>query len=350
MRCLTLDLSSDTKSKGMRVLMLLVQATISILFLLFLFSTVNLEKTMQVLSTVNLPLLLISSSLFISSSLAIGFALHYSLQSTGTNPPLATSILASFGGQLLSDVTPAKAGYFSTPLLLYEMKEIPIEKGLMGVMSMGAVNFFVKAAFSTTGLIYFLNIFTMEANMVNALLVGIVLLLIGGVGLTVMVCTDLLSTFLLKLSKLPLIGGLAQKLDSLRRLFRKDQNALKKSATTTALSVLASVLIFTLALFLLSRSVGLTRPSFQDLLFMGPLTAVFMYVPLTFAGLGIQEAAYVFLLTRLGSPFEPALTFALLVRLLFVSTDLIGLPSILKTGTGILDSLHPPSPPSKKTG
>jgi uncharacterized membrane protein YbhN (UPF0104 family) len=60
---------------------------------------------------------------------------------------------------------------------------------------------------------------------------------------------------------------------------------------------------------------------------MGPLTAVFMYVPITFAGLGLQEAAYVFLLTNIGAPLEIALPFALLVRLLAVSTDLIGLPS-----------------------
>jgi hypothetical protein len=73
---------------------------------------------------------------------------------------------------------------------------------------------------------------------------------------------------------------------------------------------------------------------------MGPLTAVFMYVPLTFAGLGIQEAAYVFLLTSIGAPLETALTFALLVRLIATTTDLIGLPPLIKTGTGILSTLN----------
>jgi len=61
-----------------------------------------------------------------------------------------------------------------------------------------------------------------------------------------------------------------------------------------------------------------------------------MYVPITFAGLGLQEAAYAFLLTSIGTPIESALTFALIVRLIATATDLIGLPPLVKAGTRIL--------------
>jgi uncharacterized membrane protein YbhN (UPF0104 family) len=100
---------------------------------------------------------------------------------------------------------------------------------------------------------------------------------------------------------------------------------------------------------MIAQALGLTQPTFVDLLFLGPITAVFTYVPVTFAGLGLQEAAYVFLLTSIGAPFEVALPFALLVRIMGLGLDLIGLPSVLKTGTGLLGRIgqtnpEPPTP------
>jgi uncharacterized membrane protein YbhN (UPF0104 family) len=55
-----------------------------------------------------------------------------------------------------------------------------------------------------------------------------------------------------------------------------------------------------------------------------------MYIPFTIAGLGIQEAEYVLLLTLLGTPSETAVVFALLTRALFTGTDVCGLPAIIK--------------------
>lgn len=126
-------------------------------------------------------------------------------------------------------------------------------------------------------------------------------------------------------------------------MFSKDKAALRGSIKTIVISVIASVLFSAISLFLLSRAIGLTEPTFVDLLFMGPLTAAFMYVPITFAGLGLQEAAYVFLLPGISSspdtilPF--AVTFALLVRLIAVTTDLVGLPTLLKTSTRLVSNL-----------
>ena len=326
----------NLSSKRTQILLLPIQVGVSILILIFLFQNVNLTETYNILSSVNLFILAASIVFFILSSLSIGFALHGALKATGVVPPLRTTQLANFGGQLLSDVTPAKSGYFATPVLLNQLKAVPIEKGLMSVMSVGAINFFIKAAFSTTALIYFLNRINMETTMTNGLIIGISILLAGGIGLSIIIWTNYLSNLIHKLSKLPLIGGLIRKLNSIRALFSKDKTALHKSTKTTIASVIVSILLSAASLYLLAQAIGLSQASFQDLLFMGPLTAVFMYVPITIAGLGLQEAAYVFLLTNIGAPLETALTFALLVRLLAITTDLIGLPPLLKTGTKLL--------------
>lgn len=287
---------------------------------------------------------MLSVVFFILSSLAIGFALHGALKSTGAAPPLHTTQLANFGGQLLGDITPAKSGYFATPVLLNQLRDVPIEKGLMSVMSVGAINFIIKAIFSTMALLYFIDRISLDPTMMNAMIIGITLLLSGGIGLTTLVWTDYFSTLLKKLSKLPLIGAIIKKLNSIRDTFAKDKAAMKKSAKTTIPLIIASVLLSTVALYIVAHAIGLTQPTFEDLLFMGPLTAVFMYVPVTFAGLGLQEAAYVFLLTNIGAPIDFALPFALIIRLMSVSTDLIGLPSLIKTSAGIFHRLNKGEP------
>lgn len=336
----------DLSSKRTRRLLIPVQVAVSILILYLLFQNVDLSQAQQILAVTNIPILSVSVVFFILSSFAIGFALQSALKATDSAPPFRTTMLANFGGQLLSDVTPAKSGYFATPVLLNQLNAVPIEKGLISVMAVGAGNFFVKATFSTIALLYFLNRIpsdVMNPAVTNALLVGIIILVVCGVGLAVLVWTNLFSGLIQKLCRLPLIGSVIKKLQEIRLMFSKDKTALRNSLKRIVVSVIVSVLFSAVSLFLLSRAIGMTEPTFLDLLFMGPLTAAFMYVPITFAGLGLQEAAYVFLLTGISTSPEAmlpfALTFALLVRLLAVTTDLIGLPPILKTSTGLLSKI-----------
>ncbi|MGD6851067.1 MAG: lysylphosphatidylglycerol synthase transmembrane domain-containing protein [Candidatus Bathyarchaeia archaeon] len=333
--------------KQKRAIIIPIQVAVSILFLYLLFRNVDLAQAQQILTTTNLPLLAVTVVFFLLSSFAIGIGLQSALKATDAAPPFRTTMLANFGGQLLSDVTPAKSGYFATPVLLNQLKAVPIEKGLMSVMAVGAGNFFVKAIISSIALLYFLYRIpatVMDSTITNALIVGIVILLVCGVGLTVLVWTNYLSGVMQKLCRLPLIGQVIKKLQEIRTLFSKDKAAMRKSLGTIVVSVLGSVVFSGISLFLLAQAIGMTEPTLVDFLFMGPLTAAFMYVPITFAGLGLQEAAYVFLLT--GISVQPtlilpfAVTFALLVRLIAVTTDLIGLPPLLKTSGNLLNGLN----------
>lgn len=319
-----------------RIVILLVQVTISLLVLFLLFQGINFEQTIEVLTSINIPMLISAILFFIMSSLTVGLALHTTLKSCGVVIPVQSSILASYGGQLLSDITPAKTGYFATPVLLRELRHVSMEKGLMSVMAMGAVNFFIKAIFSAFALIYFLNRIPMDSSLANALIFGIGLLLIGGIGLTILVWTNYMPNLVKKLIRIPYLGKLIEKFEPILEIFNKDQSLLKASVKSSSFFIISSVFIFTIGILLLSNSVDIPQPSFIDLLFMGPLTAVFMYVPVTFAGLGLQEAAYVFLLTSIGALEPNALAFALLVRVLFITTDLVGLPALIKTGTGLV--------------
>lgn len=337
------SISLNLSSKQKRIVIVAVQAAVSILLLYLLFQNLNLQQAQHILTTTNIPILAVSVIFFILSSFAIGLGLQSALKATGTAPPFRSTMLANFGGQLLSDVTPAKSGYFATPLLLNQIRAVPIEKGLMSVMAVGAGNFFVKAIVSSLALLYFLYRIpaaVMDFTITNALILGIVILLVCGVVLTVLVWTNYLSGLLQKLCLIPLIGKVIRKLEEIRTMFSRDQAAMRRSLPVIVASVLGSVIFSGISLYLLANAIGMTEPTLVDYLFMGPLTAAFMYVPITFAGLGLQEAAYVFLLTGISSeptvilPF--AVTFALLVRLIAVTTDLIGLPPVLKTSGNML--------------
>jgi hypothetical protein len=73
--------------------------------------------------------LLAAASLFVVSSTLVGLALYVHLKQNDPTVPTGKVVLASFGGQLLSDVTPARSGYFLTPLLVNRLANVPIEKG-----------------------------------------------------------------------------------------------------------------------------------------------------------------------------------------------------------------------------
>ena len=54
------------------------------------------------------------------------------------------------------------------------------------------------------------------------------------------------------------------------------------------------------------------------------------FVPITPAGLGVQEATYVIILSLMGVPLSTAVAFGLIARLLYILPDFAGLPILLK--------------------
>jgi uncharacterized membrane protein YbhN (UPF0104 family) len=98
------------------------------------------------------------------------------------------------------------------------------------------------------------------------------------------------------------------------------------------------------ALFLIFSGLWHASLSLLDFFLMASFASALTYVPITIAGLGVQEAGYVFLLQLLlGLPLtaiDPRLlAFAFITRALFTGTDIIGLSPLVKVG------LKPEAPP-----
>lgn len=316
----------------MRYVKLLVQIGIGLAVLLWLLQLADVSMVLSIILSLNPMYLILASGFFITASVMVALALYVALKRSGLSPSPRKVIMASFGGQLLSDVTPARSGYFLTPFILNEMDNTPIKSGMAGVVATGAINFFVKAALSIIALAYFVRTLPLKPVIVNTLLVGISLLIAGGLGLLMLIWGRRIPRLVERLKKLPVLGKAMGRIVEALNHLQEEGKKVRGSLTQIALLILLSVVVNATALYFVSSAIWRGSPSLLDFILIVPLASTLMYVPITIAGLGVQEGGYVILLTLLGTPLEEAIAFTLIVRLLFTGTDIIGLQPLLKVG------------------
>jgi uncharacterized membrane protein YbhN (UPF0104 family) len=322
------------KLKGIRIV---IQLIVGVAILLWLLQLANSSEVFASILQFN-PINLIGAvAFFITASTFVGLALCTTLRRSNPTAPLRNMLMASFAGQLLSDVTPVRSGYFLTPVFLNQLASIPVEKGMTGVLATGGINSFVKVAICLVGLGYFASYLPLPAEITNALLVGVVVLLIAGTLLLLLMWDKRLSKLIAKFERIPLIG---KRLSKITEIFSNVQNEGRKirySLIFVAALILLSILANATALYFIFN--GLWYPSLHliDFFFIAAFASVLTYIPITIAGLGVQEAGYVLLLHVLLelplSAINPNLVaFALITRALFTGTDMIGISPLLKAG------------------
>ena len=315
----------------LKVLRPLAQVGVGVAIILWLLQLADASKVLATILSLNPVYVVLASIFFIIASIMVALALYVALKRSGLRPSLRNVVMASFGGQLLSDVTPARSGYFLTPFILNKLDDTPIKSGMAGVVVTGAANFFVKATLSLVALAYFTRLLPLDPMIVNALLVGISLLIAGGLGLSMLMWWRRLPRLVERLGKLPALGRAMSKIvEMLDRL--QEEREVGGSFAHVTLLMLLSVVANATALYFISTALWSGSPSLLDFVFMASLAGALMYVPITIAGLGLQEGGYVALATLLGMPLREAVAFALIARLLFTGTDIIGLQPLLKIG------------------
>lgn len=99
-----------------------------------------------------------------------------------------------------------------------------------------------------------------------------------------------------------------------------------------------SVLSAIVAVWVAARGLGI-RIGFVELLAVVVLVYFAALLPISLNGLGIQEVSMVYLLSRLGVSPEQGLALAVLVRLLYVGTSLLGVFEVLAWQRSEVDSV-----------
>jgi uncharacterized protein (TIRG00374 family) len=318
--------------RRVKLLKILVQFSIGIVILLYLLQLADASKVFSILLMINPVNVLLASIFFIIASTFVALALYIPIKSIERSAPMDKVILGSFAGQLLSDVTPVRSGYFATPLILKALCNVSVEKGMVGVLATGIVNSFAKVVISVIALIYFISFLRSNSLIVNAIAVGILFLLGGGIFLLIILIEKRILKLIAVFEKIPIIKVVIGKLINLLNQVQEGGVNIKKHFPIMFLLIVLSVLTHAMALQFISDGFAVKSISLIELMFIATLVGSLMYIPVTIAGLGVQETGYVLLLTSLGMPFDTAVAFALLARVLFTGTDIIGLPALMKVG------------------
>ena len=317
---------------------IVIQLIVGVAILLWLLQLANSSEVFATILEFNPVNLIGAVAFFITASTFVALALCTTLRRSNPHAPLRQMLMASFAGQLLSDVTPVRSGYFLTPVFLDQLADIPVEKGMTGVLATGGINSFVKVIICLIGLGYFTSYLPLPQEITNSLLVGIIVLLVAGVFLMLVMWVKRFSKLVVKLEQLPLIG---KRLTKFTEMFKNVQNEGRKirySLIFVAAYILLSILANATALYFVFTGVSYPTLHLLDFFFIAAFASVLTYIPVTIAGLGVQEAGYVLLLQiLLGEPLttiNPNLVaFALITRALFTGTDIIGITPLLKAGT-----------------
>ncbi len=280
---------------------------------------------------------MIRKALFVVSSVFVGFALYAPLRHSNPTASIRKVVMASFAGQLLSDVTPVRSGYFLTPIFLDKLAGISLEQGMTGVLATGGINAFVKAVICLIGLGYFISFLPLQAVVINSLLVGVAVLLIAGTFLLFLMWDNRLSKLVVKLERIPLVGSRLHSLTDMFTNVQKEGRKIRRPLIIVAILILLSLIVNATALYFVFNGIWHSSLSILDFFLMASFASALTYIPITIAGLGVQEAGYVLLLQLLlGLPLatiDPRLVaFALITRALFTGTDIIGIGPLLKVG------------------
>jgi uncharacterized membrane protein YbhN (UPF0104 family) len=187
---------------------------------------------------------------------------------------------------------------------------------------------------------YLASFLPLNAEIINALIVGVSVLLIAGVFLLLLMWEKRLSRLIARFERLPLVGKTLCKFAEMLNNIQEQGRKIKRSLIGVAVLVLLSVLGNATALYLIFNGLWGSSPlSLIDFFFLASVASALTYVPITIAGLGVQEVGYVILLSLLlGIPINPShiepklMAFALIARALFTGTDIIGVGPLIRVG------------------
>ncbi|MEM4483425.1 MAG: lysylphosphatidylglycerol synthase transmembrane domain-containing protein [Candidatus Methanomethylicia archaeon] len=313
-----------------RILRFLIQFTIGIAILLWLLSLADLNKVFSILTTVNILNLVLASAFFIVASTFVALSLYISLKPFNSTISMNKTILASFAGQLLSDITPARSGYFATPLILNKLCNLSIGEGITGVFITGITNSIIKVVFAVLGILYFIRFLPIHPSLINSIIISVIILIIGSIILLILTLEKSTLKIISIFERFPFIRRIVFKTSELISQIQYEIKKTKRVIHHVTLLMLLSLIANATALYIIYNTLWLGDITLIDFIFIAAIVSTLMYLPITISGLGVQETGYIILLTLFGTPLEIALIFSLIVRLLFTGTDIIGVPTLIK--------------------
>ncbi|MGB9717241.1 MAG: lysylphosphatidylglycerol synthase transmembrane domain-containing protein [Thermoproteota archaeon] len=315
---------------GKRVL-IVCQLALGLLILIILLQQANVEETFKTLLYADAKYVLAGSLLILAASTMIALSFYFILSSLKYKAGLSSCIQANFAGQLASDLTPGRAGYFITPFVMEALSETPFEACLVATVLSGMVDFIIRAFLTIVSIVYLIGPVESISGVQLIVVLSAIILAASALGFAVLLWSDKPRKLILRLSSFRTLGRFLNPYLKMVENLQKEGVKAKRALGPVVLAMFSTSILDSMALYFFSLSVGVElNPAL--FIFIYSLVSSFTYLPLTLAGIGVQEGVLAALLHLFSVPLSHGVSVSLLFRFIYTVTDFIGLPALLKTG------------------
>lgn len=290
-----------------------------------------MTETFEVLFKAELKYVIMAAFLIITASMMIALSFYFILAFLKHRASFSSCVQANFAGQLASDLTPGRAGYFITPFVMGTLSKTPVEPCVVATVVSGMVDFFIRAFLTVISIMYLVGPVESISGVQWIVVASVFILAAHAVFFAILLWSDKPRRLIIRLRGFRRISRFLDPYVARFENFQKEGVKAKKSLVPVAFAMSLTSLFDSMALFFFSLSVGVDLHPIL-FIFIYSLVSSFTYLPLTLAGLGVQEGVLAALLQLFGVPLSHGVSISLLFRFFYTITDFIGLPAILKIG------------------
>jgi len=352
---------AQQKNSSKRFLKYALQIVCMVAIFAALLWYVGLDSLLNELIGIKLEYLLLAVVMYFGINVFFAVRLQRVLAKDGIKTSFGKTLLAQYAGMLTSDVTPGRSGYMLTPLYLKD-QNVSTSKSLSAILGIQTIEFLVKVAGGVGAVLLLVNIvpmatwdevfkgsiFGINIGIVAASL-GIALMLTGAIVLAAFTWSKRAIGLFDRIANWRFLKRFTGKLIGKLEEYKESSHSTKNSIPSILGFTMICWLLKGLEWYFLGLALGITDIPWITYFLIHPLVTALAFVPITPAGIGVQEFAIIGVLGLLGVPPATAGAFAIVARGLLIIEDLIGVPQVVKS-TSLIFSREkpqnmPPSPP-----
>ncbi len=303
---------------------------IGVSLLLLVIWLANPEDLWQVLVQASIEWLIVGILIHIVATSVTALRMAYLLERLDLFVPI---FKANLGGMILADITPGRAGYFVTPLIVN--KNAPeIGKGeTLNVMFFGQIfDFLLRACLLAMAMLTIFFALGVSQNMFLYGFLSLAFVIALTVGFAILAFNKIPSFLMPIIDRIPFINRLYSRYAK----YADSADYAPRKAIVAFLITVLGWLLTALRWIAVGFALGLVIP-IEWYLFLFPALTAVSFIPVSLAGLGIVEGGFALVFFVLGQGTELGLAFALADRAVALTGNLFGLPYISKVGEGFQD-------------
>lgn len=267
---------------------------------------------------IDLRYVLLAAVSFFFLNVVLSFRLYKIVTGLGCKIGYLRSLESHLGGMLLSDFTPGKSGYLTTPLILKRIAGCNTKIGMASILVPQAIEFLIKIFGALLALIL---LYTSSTHFKD-------LLLVAGIGIGMLFAISII-ILLASWSERVRIPGFLKRFEIIFQSYF--EHSVKTKDYILLLSSISIIGWFITAVqwYFIGAALNIDL-SFIHYFLLQPLVSALMFVPLTPAGIGIMESGAIAAFFLLGVDASPAFFFSILARASMILGDMGGVLPLTK--------------------